>query len=165
MTNTNKPTRAKQYLVCRQIKWKTIERIAYLTAFVLLIVYSALSTVSKFTNFNSAAFFVLVIILSVIMAADVVVWFISRYRLYRINRWIAGRESNDIDNDNDMREENYNGSEQKLSDHYPRAFLPIKRQLKNFSFLISYRMRHSAAPLIFGEHCFKHNGNRRRRFI
>lgn len=93
-------------LISLKRKWKKIERISYLTVFVLMVGYSVLSTVSKFTNFNSFAFFVLVVILSVIMVVDATFLFVSWYKLYRINSLIAELDADDEQN---IDEEDVNG--------------------------------------------------------
>lgn len=88
-------------LFCRRKKWKKIERVSYITVFVLLVVYSVLSTIAKFTDFNSVAYFVLVVIFSVIMVADVTVLIVSWCKLYRIDSRIADRDDPTVDEESE----------------------------------------------------------------
>lgn len=102
MTNDNSQSKQNDDLICRQRKWKKIERITLSIDLVLLFGFFVLSTVHQITNFNSIAFFVLAVIFSAIMFADLVILFISWYKLYRVNSLIAEQEKNSVDNDNDI---------------------------------------------------------------
>ncbi len=100
MTNNNNQPKNSNDLIEWKKKWKKTERITLAIDLVLLLVFIVLSIVKQLTDFNSIAFFVLAVIFCVIMLADLVMLFISWYKLYRINSLIA-EQGNEITDSND----------------------------------------------------------------
>ena len=97
MINNNDQPKNNYVLIKLKKKWKKTERITLAIDLVIL-----LSIVKQLTDFNSIAFFVMVVIFGVIMLADLVMLFISWYKLYRINSLIAEQENEIIDSNNDI---------------------------------------------------------------
>lgn len=102
MTDNNKNSKNNLDLNELQKKWKITERITLAIDLALLLIFIVLSIVKQLTDFNSIVYFVLVVIFCVIMLADLVMLFISWYKLYRINCLIAEQENDSSDNDDDV---------------------------------------------------------------
>ncbi len=102
MSGNNKQSQNNLDLNELQKKWKKTERITLAIDLVLLLIFIVLSIVKQLTDFNSIAYFVLVVIFCVVMLADLVLLFISWYKLYRINSLIDEQENNSSDNDNEI---------------------------------------------------------------
>ena len=102
MINNNDQPKNNYVLIKLKKKWKKTERITLAIDLVLLFAFILLSIVKQLTDFNSIAFFVFVVIFGVIMLADLVMLFISWYKLYRINSLIAEQENEIIDSNNDI---------------------------------------------------------------
>ncbi len=95
MTDKDNQPQQNDDLACRQEKWKKTERICYYIAFALMIVYSVLSIIYKYTHFSSVAYYVLVGVLSVLMVVDVTILCISWCKLNRINKQLFPKQEND----------------------------------------------------------------------
>lgn len=95
MTNGNYQTKQYENLILLQRKWKIVEKITFIIDLVLLIIYAIFSTVFNFINFNSIAFFVLAVIFSIIILADIVILFVSWYKLYCLKILIANLKNED----------------------------------------------------------------------
>ena len=102
MINSNDQPKNNYVLIKLKKKWKKTARITLAIDLVLLFAFILLSIVKQLTDFNSIAFFVMVVIFGVIMLADLVMLFISWYKLYRINSLIAEQENEIIDSNNDI---------------------------------------------------------------
>lgn len=102
MSGNNKQSQNNLDLNELQKKWKKTERITLAIDLVLLLIFIVISIVKQLTDFNSIAYFVLVVIFCVVMLADLVLLFISWYKLYRINSLIDEQENNSSDNDNEI---------------------------------------------------------------
>ena len=102
MSGNNKQSQNNLDLNELQKKWKITVRITLAIDLALLLIFIVLSIVKQLTDFNSIAYFVLVVIFCVVMLADLVLLFISWYKLYRINSLIDEQENNSSDNDNEI---------------------------------------------------------------
>lgn len=99
MTDNNQPN-VNNDLIERQKKWKKIERITLAIDLIWLFVFFILSFTYQCVQFNSIVYFVLAVILSVVMASDLVMMFISWCKLYRIDSLIERQEEDSTDTDN-----------------------------------------------------------------
>lgn len=95
MTNGNYQTKQYENLILLQRKWKIVEKTTFIIDLVLLIIYAIFSIVFSSINFNSIAFFVLAVIFSIIMLADIVILFVSWYKLYCLKILIANLKNED----------------------------------------------------------------------
>lgn len=91
-------------LNCAKRKWKGTERITLAVDLILLLVFMVLTLVKQLTDFNSIAYFVLAVIFCAFMVVDLVILFLSWFKLHRINSLIAEQNSYVTDKNGDNQE-------------------------------------------------------------
>lgn len=89
-------------LTKRQKKWKKIERITFYINLILLCVNFTQQTIRQNTDLDSIAFFVLTVICGVFMVSNLIILFISWYKLYRLDSSTKEREEDISDSDNNL---------------------------------------------------------------
>lgn len=89
-------------LTKRQKKWKKTERITYCVNLILLCVNFTQQTIRQNTDFDSMALSVLTVICGIIMVSNLIILFVSWYKLYRLDSLTEEREENISDSDNNV---------------------------------------------------------------